>query len=938
MRDGEINYERVRKNAIGFFTHLFLILVSLSCLFPLWWAFASSLKTQGTVFNDLSLFPANPRWQNYYDAWTKADFGTYFFNSLLYTTAVVTGVVVIASMAAYAFSRLRFFGRNVLFYVLISTLMIPIPGSFVALYVLLNKLHLVNTRLGYILPQINAGLALGIFLLKTFFDELPKDLEDSAAIDGCGPFRTYWHIALPLVRPVLGVLIIFTILAVWNEYLLAMIVFADRTLMPVQRGLMVFQGVHLTQYPLLMAGIVITTLPVLLVYLLLHRHIIKGIARMAFVWALIFFSQTAAYAAGNDGASGGTRLLNSHGENMELEFKLSDPGSGDIVDYQKFGSFTGEGTGLYEYRMTKRKALAAETGEGVYPNNSVYKDPAYRMLVTRGRLAGSQWDYVNIDNPQLAFYKWAATNDTPAVQQFYTAVALERVGETLQAIKAYYAVLVHFPKGIGWTYFRTPLYMGRLAIDKIEYLTRKHPELGVKLQGARIRVANGYNTVVTDDQFTEISPGRLVKVRPAELKPKKADLKKLAITKTVGTGAVQLVRYENGHWQMLVDGKPFMVKAVAYNATPAGMSPHSGYDLNLWMTNDQNHNGRIDGPFDAWVDANKNNRQDPDEKPVGDFELMKRMGVNVIRLYHHGMNKELLRRLYKDYGIRVIMGDFLGMYAVGSKAEWFAGTDYTDPRQLENMRRSVREMVSEHKDEPYVLMWMLGNESNYGEPGVIDEPGKPGSGKAGFGSRAKFQSEAHYAFVNETAGMIKEMDPTRPVGFSNGEVITIDILSRHSDNIDVFGVNAYRGSQGFGRSFWEDARDWMDRPVLVTEYGCPAYYSGKPLAFAEEKQKEYHQGNWEDIWANRAGWGRGNAIGGVAFEFVDEWWKAGPPPQFDAFRQETKGDFQANFPDGWMYEEWLGIAGQGDGSDSPFLRQLRSVYDYYQQAWNITGE
>lgn len=274
---GEINYERVKKRTVSFFSHFFLIVVSASCLFPLWWAFASSLKTQQTVFTDLSLFPTQPHWENFYFAWTKADFGLYFLNSLFYTVTVVVGVIFIASMAAFAFSRLQFPGKNIFFILLISTMMIPIPGSFIALYVLLNKLHLVNTRLGYILPQINGGLALGIFLLKTFFDDLPKELEDSARIDGCGRFRVYWHIALPLARPAIAVLAIFNILAVWNEYLLAMLVLANKNLMPLQRGLMVFQGAHITQYPLLMAGIVITILPVLVIYLMLQKHIIKGI-------------------------------------------------------------------------------------------------------------------------------------------------------------------------------------------------------------------------------------------------------------------------------------------------------------------------------------------------------------------------------------------------------------------------------------------------------------------------------------------------------------------------------------------------------------------------------------------------------------------------------------------------------------------------------------
>ncbi len=273
----EMNYDRMKRLTLSFFIHIFLILVSLSCLFPLWWAFASSLKTQETVFNDLSLFPKNPHWENYFYAWTKADFGLYFLNSLFYTVVVVVGVILFSSMAAYAFSRLQFRGKSVLFLVIISTMMIPIPGSFIALYALLTKLRLVDTQLGYILPQINGGLALGIFLLKTFFDDLPKELEDSARIDGCGRFRVYWHIALPLARPAIAVLAIFNILAVWNEFFLSNLILSDKKLMPLQRGLMVFQGAHITQYPLLMAGIVITILPVLVTYLLLQKHIIKGI-------------------------------------------------------------------------------------------------------------------------------------------------------------------------------------------------------------------------------------------------------------------------------------------------------------------------------------------------------------------------------------------------------------------------------------------------------------------------------------------------------------------------------------------------------------------------------------------------------------------------------------------------------------------------------------
>lgn len=272
-----LTMEKAKNLSMSALIHSLLIGVSVLCVFPLLWAFSSSLKTQATVFSDMSLIPKDPHWSNYIDAWTKGDFGLYFMNSVFYTTVVVIGVILISSLAAYAFSRFEFPGKSFLFYMLIATMMIPIPGTIIPLYVLLVKLGLANTAIGYILPQINGGLALGIFLMKTFFDDLPKELEESARIDGCGRLRVYAYIALPLAKPAIAVLAIFNVLNVWNEYLLAMLVLSDKHLMPLQRGLMVFQGAHITEYPLLMAGICITIAPVILLYLALQKYIIKGI-------------------------------------------------------------------------------------------------------------------------------------------------------------------------------------------------------------------------------------------------------------------------------------------------------------------------------------------------------------------------------------------------------------------------------------------------------------------------------------------------------------------------------------------------------------------------------------------------------------------------------------------------------------------------------------
>ncbi|MFC1807993.1 carbohydrate ABC transporter permease [Candidatus Omnitrophota bacterium] len=282
-------YYKIKNIFSNVVAHTFLIAISVSCILPLMWMFASSLKTQTTVFSDMSLFPKNPHWENFYIAWTEGGFGQYFFNSLLYTVVVVIGIVFIASLAGYGISRLKMPGKNVIFFVFLAAMMIPIPGSFVALYVLLNNLGFLNPntgfpfldnmiiRTGYILPLINQGLSLGIYMLKTFFDKIPTDLEDSARIDGCTKLGVYWHIALPLIRPAIAVIVILNTLYVWNEYLLAMLILTGKNLMPLTRALMVFQGAHITEYPLLMSGITIAVLPIIVVYLILQKQVIAGI-------------------------------------------------------------------------------------------------------------------------------------------------------------------------------------------------------------------------------------------------------------------------------------------------------------------------------------------------------------------------------------------------------------------------------------------------------------------------------------------------------------------------------------------------------------------------------------------------------------------------------------------------------------------------------------
>jgi multiple sugar transport system permease protein/raffinose/stachyose/melibiose transport system permease protein len=268
---------------MNLFIHLFLLSVVATCLYPILWMVVSSLKTQETIFSDISFIPRQFHFENYYLAVSESDFGRYFLNSVFYTACVVFGIVIISSLAAYAFSRLRFPGRKAIFILFIAAMMIPIPGSFVALFILLNKLHLRNTALGYILCMISVGLSMSIFLLKTFFDKMPKELEDAARMDGCSKLGIWRHVALPFAKPAIAVVVVFNALNVWNEYVLALIIFDTKKLMPLQRALMMFRGEFMTNYPLLMAGLTITALPIIIVYLVMQKYLVKGVTSQAMI-------------------------------------------------------------------------------------------------------------------------------------------------------------------------------------------------------------------------------------------------------------------------------------------------------------------------------------------------------------------------------------------------------------------------------------------------------------------------------------------------------------------------------------------------------------------------------------------------------------------------------------------------------------------------------
>jgi len=591
---------------------------------------------------------------------------------------------------------------------------------------------------------------------------------------------------------------------------------------------------------------------------------------------------------------------------------LHDEGSQFPVNYEKFGEFEGRGTQNYRYIIKDPVELAKAVGEGIFPNTaSVRFDPNF-IKVKKKIFKIDHWKILNTPDLSLAFYKWCFAPEPEGVKLFYIGDILERSGLIKQAIKAYYAILVHFPKQVAFTYWGTPWYVGKAALYRIKFLLRKYPQLHLKLENAYIKIKNSYDNDLRNDIFI-VDPGRLTRVNLKEKFFSFRDKRKLRkIVKVKGKGKVKLVKYATGDWQLLVDGKPFIIKGITYSPTRVGESPDEG-TLSNWMFQDINKNGIIDAPYEAWVDKNRNNIQDKDEKTVGDFYLMKEMGVNCIRVYHQPfkINKKLLRDLYKNYGIYVAIGDFLGKYALGSGASWQEGTDYNNSVHCKNMLESVKKMVLEFKDEPYVLLWILGNENVYG-----------------VACNANKYPASFFKFANQAAKLIKELDPLkRPVAIASGDTLYLDLFAKYCPEIDIFGTNSYRGKHGF-LGLWEDVKEIADKPVIITEFGAPSYAEGYTLKEAEDFQAEYLRNSWEDIYNNSAGLGCGNALGGFAYEWLDEWWKAYEPSYHD-----KKGLFAGPFLDGYMHEEWLGVCGQGDGKHSPFLRQLKKAYFELQKIW-----
>lgn len=243
---------------------------------PLLWMVSSSLKTGGEVLaNPPTVLPKNPQWGNYLQVFRAVPFRRYLLNSLFVSTVVTVVALLFHSMAAYALARLRFPGREAIFLGILSTLMVPFTVIVIPLFIIVDWLGWVNSYEGMIIPMIPH--AFGIFLLRQFYLSVPRELEEAAIVDGASLVRVYWHIVLPLSRPVLSALGVFFFLANWNNFLWPLIVTQSDELRVVQLGIQQFTGQHGSQYHLIMAASTIAAMPTLILFFVLQRRLVEGI-------------------------------------------------------------------------------------------------------------------------------------------------------------------------------------------------------------------------------------------------------------------------------------------------------------------------------------------------------------------------------------------------------------------------------------------------------------------------------------------------------------------------------------------------------------------------------------------------------------------------------------------------------------------------------------
>ena len=344
---------------------------------------------------------------------------------------------------------------------------------------------------------------------------------------------------------------------------------------------------------------------------------------------------------------------------------------------------------------------------------------------------------------------------------------------------------------------------------------------------------------------------------------------------------VSIVEDDSGI-RLQVDGEDFMVMGMNWDYFPRGTT----YNYALW-----------DQPDEIIIPALER-----------EMTMLKDMGVNTIRQYV-GVTPRWVEYIYERFGIYTALNHALGRYGVSIDGVYRQSTDYSDPVERAQIMAEVLEMVDEFKDTPGVIMWLLGNENNYGlEWSSAETEALP------VGERNTARATHLYSLFGETARAIKEIDTLRPVAMANGDLQYIDIIAEQSMDVDIFGTNTYRGISFEG--LYEEVRDKLGKPVVLTEFGADAFDA---LRMQEDQvtQARYLVQQWKEVYESAAGkGGANNSIGGMTFQWSDGWWKYGQEHNLDIqdsiatwHNDAYPEDYQEGINN--MNEEWWGVVAKG---------------------------
>jgi len=263
---------------IGLYIILFLLAVF--WIVPIFTLIATAIKSKQDFFSGISLFtlPSKIAWSNFSNAITQGRLLTYMKNDLIVSCLKVPLGIFIEALAAFAIARLNIRRRTGWFIFFIIGMMLPMQIALVPINIIYSKLHLLNTYFGLFYAYVGFGISFGILILRGFFLSIPKDIDEAAFIDGCNKWHLFIQVIFPIAKPAIATLLITDFLATWNEYLLASVIINDNAKKTVPVGIMTFVGEHGTDYGFLCAGVLISVIPVLIVYLIFQRYFVEGVS------------------------------------------------------------------------------------------------------------------------------------------------------------------------------------------------------------------------------------------------------------------------------------------------------------------------------------------------------------------------------------------------------------------------------------------------------------------------------------------------------------------------------------------------------------------------------------------------------------------------------------------------------------------------------------